>query len=106
MNLSPDCTQYNYITQISLVSILLHDIPRYDQPLNLASSFINFCYSCISIIPLTRHVSYVAHSSKNLNRLMSYIGGSLAASKFGHGCLLGVRFTSILESGCLVHHQL
>ena len=67
MNLSPDnCTQYNYITQISLVAILLHDIPCYDQPLNLAGSFINFCYSCISIIPLTRHVSYVAHSSKNL----------------------------------------
>ena len=85
-----------------------------DEALNLRGALIDLSNACVPVMPLGAHIADVPHASKNLyplprtktdvgntyrttpqcdgieTDLMGDEGSSLAGSKLGHGCLLGV----------------
>ena len=49
------------------IFVFFDDIGSNDQMLNLAGSFVNFCDSCITIMPFGGHLRNVSHSTANWN---------------------------------------
>lgn len=51
--------------------VLLQDLSRYDQSLDLAGALVDLGDASVAVVPLGRHVRHVAHPPQDLDRLVS-----------------------------------
>ena len=56
-----------------LLSIFFQESSSDHNSLYFTCSLINLCYSCVSVVSLSRHVSYITHTTKDLDTLMKEI---------------------------------
>ena len=69
-------------------AVFLDETSSDDESLDFGRPFIDLCDSRVSVVTLGRHVCHVAHTTEDLDTLMSAESGRFGGCEFGHRCFL------------------
>lgn len=61
---------YQKVTAVQLLLGFLQQLAGNHQSLDLTCTFVDLCDSCVTIVPLSRHVRHITHPTQNLDCLI------------------------------------